>query len=110
MALEPYNITNLVMDRSDQRGFHVASERHLRVEFRNLLRAESLEMFVYSGDVMLTCYRGAFAVSVDGCAVKLTEMDQVVVPEGTPMSISCERDGSLQVVWSPAFAPTRRGG
>lgn len=110
MALDAYNIAKLVAARSQQRTYHLVSERHLRVEFRNLARGEVVEKFVYAGDVMLTCYRGAFAVTAGGTSAELTEMDQLVIPEGTPVSIACERDGSLQLVWSPAFAPTERGG
>lgn len=107
--MEHVNIPELVRTRTEQASFHVASERHVRVEFRNLRVGEKLGPFRYAGDVVITCFRGTFALS-DGQETRLAkELDQFVVPENTRIEIECTEAGTAQIIWAPAFAQTEQG-
>ena len=83
----------------------MSSERHVRIEFRNMRAGEKLGPFRYGGDLVVTCFRGAFSVT-DGQETALaTVQDQIVVPERTSIQIDCTEDGTVQIIWAPAFAP-----
>lgn len=101
-----FNIRSLLRDRGNQASFHMAAEKHVRVEFRNMSAGDSIAPFAYAGDIVLTCYAGEFRVEVGREGAKLGELDQAVVPEGTILKVHCESAGTLQLIWSPAQAPT----
>ena len=101
-----FNISSLVRDRAAQSSFHVAAEKHLRIEYRNLLAGQVIGPFAYEGDVVVTCYRGVFKLTAGDEAVELGELDQAVVPVGTRILIECLTAGTMQVIWTPAHAKT----
>lgn len=74
----------------------MASERHVRVEFRNMVPGEKLGPFRYSGDLVVTCYRGRFALSDEKESRSAIELDQVVVPENSRLEIECIEGGTIQ--------------
>ena len=101
--MDKYHLTKLPGARPDQRSFHVASTKYVRVEFIRLAPGETLGPVMYSGDVVLTCISGA----VDAGDGRLEELEQVVVEEGTELTVSGANDDSVvQVIWSPAHAPS----
>lgn len=104
--IERFNIRSLLRDRANQPSFHVAAEKHVRVEFRNMSAGDSIEPFRYGGDIVLTCYAGEFRVEAGTEGAGLGELDQAVVPEGTIVKVLCESTGTLQLISSPAQAPT----
>lgn len=107
---ERFNIQDLVSSRSTQRSYHVAAEQHVRIEFRNLASGEVIEPFAYAGDVVLTCYRGVFSVSVGKEEpFSIAELDQVVIPAQTSVQLECRGNGTIQLIWAPAQAPTMNG-
>lgn len=104
--MEHFRIPELIRTRADQASFHIASEQHVRVEFVNLRAGGKLGPFRYAGDLVVTCFRGAFMAS-DGQATHVVrELDQVVIPEGSLVEIDCQADGTLQIIWASAFAAT----
>jgi hypothetical protein len=105
-VIERFNIPSLLRKRADQASFHVAAEKHVRLEFRNMKAGDSLGPFTYGGDVVAICYRGDFRLEVGTEQTRLGELDQAVVPEGTSVRVVCESPGSLQLIWSPPQAPT----
>jgi len=105
---EKYNIESLLASRSEQSSYHVAAERSVRVEFRNLDVGGTIGPFAYDGDVILTCYRGAFILEAD-TDVHLTQLDQVVIPHNTRVRIACELAATIQIIWSPPHAATTQG-
>jgi hypothetical protein len=104
VTVQIFNISSLVRDRAEQPSFHVAAEKHLRIEYRNLLAGQVIGPFAYEGDVVVTCYRGAFKLTAGEDVVEMGELDQVVMPVGTRMLIECPTGGTLQVIWTPAHA------
>jgi len=107
--IEHFNIRTLLVERASQPSFHIASEQHVRVEFRNMTNDEELEPFTYDGDVVLTCFRGAFELLLAGGPIYLAELDLAVVPAGTRMLLRCVDKGTVQLVWAPAHARTVKG-
>lgn len=107
--VERFNIRDVVRARLDQRSFHIASEKNVRIEFRNMVTGDKIDPFRYEGDLVLTCYRGSFAFGEVGTSVDLVEMDQIVVPASTSVALQCTSNGTIQIIWSPAFAQTVKG-
>jgi hypothetical protein len=107
--MEQFNIKDLISSRANQQSFHVVSEKNVRVEFRNMRAGETLEGFRYDGNVILTCYRGTFALEEENKRVMLQEMDQAVIPVSALMVIECLQEGTLQIIWSPPFAQIVKG-
>jgi hypothetical protein len=105
-VIESFNIRSLVRDRQDQPSFHTAAEKHIRIEYRNLKGGDVVGPFTYDGDVVVTCYRGAFTIQSDASTTRLAEFDQAVVPAGTSPTLVCEAAGTLQLIWSPPHATT----
>ncbi len=104
---EHYNIMDLI--RSDPRGsFHAASESYLRIEFFKMTPGGSLGPFTY-GVVVLTCYQGQFRVDFDNSTEHLRQFDQIVLASGTEITVSCEEQGTLQVIWTFDRAATTQG-
>jgi hypothetical protein len=104
--MQHFSIPELVRTRAEQPSFHMASERHVRIEFFNLRNGAKLGPFRYAGDLVVTSFRGSFEVS-DGDATHLVrELDQVVIPDGSLVEVDCQVDGTLQFIWAPAFAGT----
>ncbi len=87
----------------------MAAEQHVRIEFRNMGAGETVEPFVYAGDVVVTCYRGLFSLAAADETHALGELDQVVVPAGTRVCLECTQDGAIQVIWAPGQANTVKG-
>lgn len=106
---ERFNIPTLVRSRSGHRSYHVAAEQYVRIEFRNMAAGETIEPFVYAGDVVVTCYRGLFSLAAGKESHALGELDQVVVSRGTRVSLECTQDGTIQVIWAPGQATTVKG-
>jgi len=101
--IEHFNIRSLLERASQQKSFHVAAEKHLRIEFWTMARGET-NSFTYEGDIVVTCYAGGFLLESDAGTVKLGEMEQAVVPTGTPLRIVCEAHGTVQLIWTPPYA------
>jgi len=108
MSVETYSISDLLRRRSTEKSFHVVSEDHVRIEFRNMATGERLASPPFSGNVVLTCFRGSFLVRTDGAAVPLGPMDQCVMPVDTAAEIECSEDGTIQFIWTPPFGVPRR--
>lgn len=106
--IESFNLSRLLSERSAQASFHVASGAHVRIEFRNMQAGEALGPLTYQGELVATCYRGAFRIEAEPTTVQLDVMDQAVVPLGTRIRIACELAGTLQCIWSPPFASSTR--
>lgn len=106
--VQRFNISSIVRDRAAQPSFHVAAEKHLRIEYRNLLAGQVIGPFAYEGDVLVTCYRGAFKLTAGDDAVEMGELDQAVLPVGTRILIECLTGGTTQVIWTPAHAKTNQ--
>jgi len=107
--MERFNIADLMRTRVSQPSFHTASTRNVRVEFRNMRAEEKLGPLSYSGDLVVTCFRGRFSLNDGKEACDAWELDQVVVPEKSRLEIDCVEDGTIQVIWTPPFAATVQG-
>lgn len=106
--IECFSIPDLLNRRASQPSFHIVSEQHLRIEFRNMAKGDALERFAYGGDLVITCYTGTFAlVGGDGEAA-LVPMTFAVVPSGTPLVVRCDTSGTVQLIWAPAHAETAK--
>jgi hypothetical protein len=104
--IDCFSIPELIATRSSQTSFHVASEPNVRIEFRNMKAGDAIERFTYGGEVVLTCFVGAFTVNTDDELVTLRELSFAVIRSGTPASIVCAATGTLQLVWTPGHAGT----
>ena len=102
--LESFNIHAIIRKRSDQPGFHMAAEQHVRIEFWNMKTRQANAQFTYDGDIVLTCYAGEFELEVDKNTAKLVEMDQVVIPHGSATKLTCVSSGTVQLIWAPPYA------
>jgi hypothetical protein len=105
-VIERFNIRALLRERADQRSFHVVSEQHVRIEFRNMSAGNEIGPFSYEGDVVATCYAGEFRLEAGTAVTKLGELDQAVVISGTLVKMVCESPGTLQLIWTPPQART----
>ncbi|MGO9831591.1 MAG: hypothetical protein ACLPJH_15740 [Myxococcaceae bacterium] len=101
--IEHFNIRSLLKRAPYQKSFHMAAEKHVRIEFWNMLGG-AMTSLTYQGDIVLTCYAGAFRLESSAETVKLGELDQAVVPIGTPVNIVCEVTGTVQLIWTPPYA------
>lgn len=105
MQIQTYNIYDLINRRSDQPSYHMASEKHIRIEFHNFRLRGTLGPVRYKGDLIITTYKGHIGLEVDGVKVTLSNMDQAVVPEGHEVRLICEDEPTtVQIIWSPPFA------
>lgn len=105
--MEKYNIEAVLASRSGQPSYHMAAEKNVRIEFRNLDAGQSIGQFAYDGNVIVTCYRGAFALVTD-VEVDLGTFDQAVLPPNVSMKITCKSPGTIQLIWSPPHATTKQ--
>ena len=101
-----YNIDELLASRGEQLSFHVASEAHVRVEFRNCVSGDTIGPFSFEGDLIITCFGGTFLLSLNEFDDVVGRLDQVVVPQGTAVSVVCRDRGAIQLVWAPPHAST----
>ena len=99
--IEHYNIRSVIRKRAGQHSFHLVADRFLRVEFRNMVSDQTIGPFAYEGDVIVTCYGGAFRIQMEGQTTDLVEFDQSVVPVGSLVTVACDVAGSLQLIWVP---------
>lgn len=106
--LDHFNIQSLVRERVEQASFHVAAETHVRIEYRNFTEGQTLGPFTYDGDIVVTCYRGRFAIQTGTSSADFSEFDQGVVPAETEFGVACTVAGTLQLIWSPPHAATAR--
>lgn len=106
--IDQYNIRSVVSKRAGQASFHLVADQYLRIEFRNMTSDQTIGPFAYEGDVIMTCYRGAFRIQADAETTTLVELDQAVVPRGPTVSITCDVAGSIQLIWVPPNAPTKQ--
>ncbi len=106
--IQCYNINSLLRTREDQAGFHVVAEQHVRIEFRTLECGATLGPFAYDGDVVVTCWSGEFSIESGATTTELGELDQAVVPTGTPVTLICKLRGTIQLIWSPPHGVTRQ--
>ena len=100
-----FNIKQLIPERADQLSFHMSSQDYVRIEFHNFSPGQS-HAFSFDGNVILTCYRGAFRLTLGSDEQALLEFDQIVVVPATPVRLECESAGTVQFIWSPPFAKT----
>jgi hypothetical protein len=56
-----------------QKSFHMAAEKHVRIEFWNMVGG-AMTSFTYQGDTVLTCYAGVFRLESSTETVKLGEL------------------------------------
>jgi len=101
--IEHFNLRSVLKRAPHQKSFHMAAEKHVRIEFWNMVRG-AITSFTYQGDIVLTCYAGEFRLESSTETVKLGELDQAVVPEGTAVKIVCEVPGTVQLIWTPPYA------
>jgi len=106
--MERFNVRELLATRANQRSFHVASEEHVRAEFRNMSAGEELESFRYVGNLVLTIFSGVFVLKVDENSVEVSEMDQVITSTNESIGLLCKLAGTIQIIWSPAYAQTAK--
>lgn len=103
--MEIYNIAEVIKKRFDQKSFHVASEKNVRVEFHNMKRNDCFGPLKFSGDAIITCYQGVFHFGEKG--EEITESMQVIISCGEAINFQCRSDfGTVQIIWCPAFAQT----
>jgi hypothetical protein len=105
-VIQRFNIPSLLRERSGQASFHVAAERHVRIEYRNMTAGDTVGPFTYDGDIVVTCYAGEFQLEEGTNATKLGELEQAVVPHGSLLKTVCESRGTVQLIWSPPQART----
>lgn len=104
--IQKFNISRIIRERPDQRSFHVVSEEGIRIEFRNLRPKDQVGRLAYEGEVVVTCYGGLFELETDDDIGMLEDHDQIVVPRGVSIRVSCLEPGVLQFIWTPGHAPT----
>jgi hypothetical protein len=102
--IEHFNIRSLLKRGPHQKSFHMAAEKYVRIEFWNMVGG-AMTSFTYQGDIVLTCYAGEFRLESSTEIVKLGELDQAVVPVGTALRIFCDAPGTVQLIWTPPYAP-----
>ena len=101
--MDRYHILDLITNRSDQKSFHIASEKNIRIEFMNMNEEEKLGPLKYEGDIIITCYLGNFYL--EGLDVELSELTQAIIPVGNCFEVRCQSEkGTIQIIWSPPFA------
>jgi hypothetical protein len=101
-----YNLVAIVNERRDQKSFHIASERSVRVEFMHFVQNEVLGPLLVAGDVVVTCLEGVFVLG-PGLAF-IEPMTQAVMPEGEVLEIRCTAPrGALELIWAPPFPAVR---
>jgi|ERR1700736_4203862 len=108
--IEHYNIRSVVSSRAGQASFHLVADQYLRVEFRSMASNQTIGRFAYEGDVIVTCYSGAFRLQAGSETTSLVELDQAVVPRGPTVGITCDVAGSIQLIWVPPNAPVKQEG
>lgn len=101
-----YNLADIAAQREGQKSFHVVSEKSLRVEYVRLAPEERYGPLNYDGDVLVTSITGR----IDCGEERLSELEQVVVPEGKTLQILAVGEAVVQLVWSPPFARARSDG
>lgn len=107
MAVTRYGLLDLLRQRADQPGFHIASEDGVRIELMRFQEGQTLGPLSCDGELVLTCLDGTFDIG-DGTPVP--PMTQVVVPRGENFTLECTSDGgAVQLIWAPPFAPARTG-
>ena len=79
MAVTRYGFLDLLRQRADQPGFHIASEDGVRIELMRFQKGQTLGPLSCDGELVLTCLDGTFDIG-DGTPVP--PMTQVVVPRG----------------------------
>lgn len=107
--LEAYNILDLIKRRGDQPSFHIASEDHVRIEFRTMKCGEHLGPIRYSGNVVVTGFNGLFLLLSDGPPLTLGQFDQCVTQPNASFDVECQQDGTIQLIWAPPFAVSQSG-
>jgi len=101
--METYNISGLVQRRLAEASFHIVSEDYVRIEFRNLVGGDRLALPAFSGNTILTCYRGSFQLRNAYSVIHLQRMDQCVMEANVPVELDCSEDGTIQFIWTPPF-------
>jgi hypothetical protein len=109
LSFTKYNVAATIREGQSRSSFHVASEEHVRVEFRNFVSGGAMDRFAYDGNVIATCFGGRFAVDCGGDTVELTEHDQAVLEPRISVHVRCLETGTLQLVWAPGHAATTTG-
>jgi hypothetical protein len=105
--MDIYCIDDLLRRRLGQPSFHMASESHLRIEFRNMKAGERLALPPFPGNVVLTCFRGSFFIHSDGPPVAFRPIDQCVTPVDVPIELACSEDGTIEFIWAPPFGKSQ---
>jgi hypothetical protein len=101
--LEKINLVAVGHSRTDQKSFHIASERHVRIEFVRLFQGEEYGPLLYRGDLIVTAIEGDALCS----NISLCPMDQAVIPEGEKIHIVCNSKVFVfQLIWAPSFSET----
>jgi hypothetical protein len=72
----------------------------VRIEVFNFVADESIGPFTYAGDVVVTCYSGAFQLDAPGHQQELTKFDQAVVTPGINIRLTCTTPGMAQMNWA----------
>ena len=98
--MRKYHILELPQQRRDQPSFHVASEKHVRIEFMRLGADQTLGPVQHGGDVVVTCVAGAVFVGDETLEV----LEQCVVVEGSELKVVGRADAStIQLMWCPTI-------
>src|SRR5437762_1477701 len=64
-SMTRYGLLTMLDERPGQRSFHVASEKHVRVEFMRFAAGQQLGPLNFEGDAVVTCLEGSFLVGDD---------------------------------------------
>jgi hypothetical protein len=103
-----YGLLDILRQRPGQPGFHIASEKAVRIEFMRFVSGQELGPFKIDGDAVVTCLEGAFAVGVEQLAA--APLTQFVVPQGEIVQLRCTSvEGAVQIIWAPPFAAATPG-
>ena len=94
-------------------GRHFASEAHLRIQVLPVPvtgAGDPRELFAgYHGELLVLCVQGGCSVRTKDGSNQLDEGDQALLVDGEPFAIDRidERDGVVQLVWTPGMNPCR---
>jgi hypothetical protein len=100
-----YGLLTILDERAEEKSFHVASEKHVRVEFMRFTIGQKLGPLTFEGDAIVTCLEGAFLVGEK--AQPIGALWQVIFPGGEALELSCASEsGAIQIIWAPPFPRT----
>ncbi|MCB1924863.1 MAG: hypothetical protein KDJ27_14170 [Gammaproteobacteria bacterium] len=102
------SLQDIAHDRRDQPSYHLASEKHLRIQVFNLDEDETLGPWACDGNVLITVVDGVIEMSIDAETQRTTPLWQAVVLPHQIFGLTARDAGAVvQLVWAPPFAELR---